>query len=45
MKLTINGDTEMNVQGVGYTIDLYVAGNSAVTLNGNVTAMGDAEHE
>ena len=45
MKLTINGDTEMNVQGVGYTIGLYAAGNSAVTLNGNVTAMGDAEHE
>ena len=45
MKLTINGDTEMNVQGVGYTIGLYAAGNAAVTLNGNVTAMGDAEHE
>ena len=45
MKLTINGDTEMNVQGVGYTIGLYAAGNSDVTLNGNVTAMGDAEHE
>ena len=26
MKLTINGDTEMNVQGVGYTIGLYAAG-------------------
>ena len=45
MKLTINGDTEMNVQGVGYTIGLYAAGNAAVTLNGNVTAMGDAAHE
>ena len=45
MKLTINGDTEMNVQGVGYTIGLYAAGNADVTLNGNVTAMGDAAHE
>ena len=45
MKLTINGDTEMNVQGVGYTIGLYAVGNADVTLNGNVTAMGDAEHE
>lgn len=45
MKLTINGDTEMNVQGVGYTIGLYAVGNADVTLNGNVKAMGDAEHE
>ena len=45
MKLTINGDTEMNVQGVGYTIGLFAAGNADVTLNGNVKAMGDAEHK
>ena len=45
MKLTINGNTEMNVQGVGYTLGLYAAGNADVTLNGNVTAMGDAAHE
>ena len=45
MKLTINGDTEMNVQGVGYTIGLFAAGNADVTLNGNVKAMGGAEHK
>ena len=28
MKLTINGDTKMNVQGVGYTIGLYAAGTA-----------------
>ena len=28
MKLTINRDTKMNVQGVGYTIGLYAAGTA-----------------
>lgn len=45
MKLTINGDTEMNIKGVGYTLGLYAAGNSEVTFNGNVTAMGDENSE
>ena len=45
MKLTINGDTEMNVKGIGYTLGLYAAGNSEVTFNGNVTAMGDENSE
>ncbi len=44
-KLTVNGDIDMNVQGIGYTLGLYAAGNSEVTFNGNVTAMGDDEHE
>lgn len=39
--LTINGNTEMNIKGVGYTLGLYAAGDSALTFNGNVTAMGD----
>ena len=45
MKLTINGDTEMNIKGVGYTLGLYAAGNSEVTFNGNVTAMGNENSE
>ena len=45
MKLTINGDTEMNIKGIGYTLGLYAAGNSEVTFNGNVTAMGDENSE
>ena len=45
MKLTINGDTEMNIKGVGYTLGLYAAGNSEVTFNGNVTAMGNEDSE
>ena len=45
MKLTINGDTEMNIKGVGYTLGLYAAGNSDVTFNGNVTAMGNEDSE
>ena len=45
MKLTINGDTEMNVKGINYTLGLYTAGNSEVTFNGNVTAMGDKDSE
>ena len=44
-KLTVNGDIDMNVQGIGYTLGLYAAGNSEITFNGNVTAMGDDEHE
>ncbi len=44
-KLTVNGDIDLNVQGIGYTLGLYAAGNSEVTFNGNVTAMGDDEHE
>ena len=45
MKLTINGDTEMNIKGIGYTLGLYAAGNSEVTFNGNVTAMGNKDSE
>ena len=45
MKLTINGDTEMNVKGINYSLGLYAAGNSEVTFNGNVTAMGDENSE
>ena len=45
MKLTINGDTEMNVKGIGYTLGLYAVGNAEVTFNGNVTAMGDKDSE
>ena len=45
MKLTINGDTEMNVKGINYALGLYAAGNSEVTFNGNVTAMGDENSE
>ena len=43
--LTINGNTEMNIKGVGYTLGLYAAGDSALTFNGNVTAMGDETSE
>ena len=45
MKLTINGDTEFNMKGIGYTLGLYAAGNSEVTFNGNVTAMGNENSE
>ena len=45
MKLTINGNTEMNIKGIGYTLGLYAAGNSEVTFNGNVTAMGNKDSE
>ena len=45
MKLTINGDTEMNIKGIGYTLGLYAAGNADVTFNGNVTAMGNEDSE
>ncbi|MEE0356752.1 MAG: hypothetical protein UDN31_03960, partial [Phascolarctobacterium succinatutens] len=45
MKLTINGDTEMNMKGVGYTLGLYANSNSEVTFNGNVTAMGNENSE
>ena len=45
MKLTINGDTEFNMKGIGYTLGLYAAGNSEVTFNGNVTAMGNESSE
>ena len=37
-KLTVNGDLDLNVQGIGYTLGLYAAGNSEITFNGNVTA-------
>jgi len=43
-KLTINGDTDMNIQGIGYTLGLYACGNAEVVFNGNVTAMGDKEN-
>ena len=45
MKLTINGDTEFNMKGIGYTLGLYAAGNSEITFNGNVTAMGNENSE
>ena len=45
MKLTINGDTEFNMKGIGYTLGLYATGNSEVTFNGNVTAMGNESSE
>ena len=45
MKLTINGDTEMNIKGIGYTLGLYANGNAEVTFNGNVTAMGNENSE
>ena len=45
MKLTINGDTEFNMKGIGYTLGLYANGNSEVTFNGNVTAMGNENSE
>ena len=45
MKLTINGNTEMNMKGIGYTLGLYANGNAEVTFNGNVTAMGNENSE
>ncbi len=45
MKLTIKGDTEFNMKGIGYTLGLYANGNSEVTFNGNVTAMGNENSE
>ena len=45
MKLTINGDTEFNMKGIGYTLGLYANGNSEVTFNGNVTARGNENSE
>ena len=45
MKLTINGDTEMSIKGIGYSLGLYAAGNADVTFNGNVTAMGNEDSE
>ena len=45
MKLTINGNTEMNVKGINYSLGLYAAGNADVTFNGNVTAMGNEDSE
>ncbi|WP_297041627.1 hypothetical protein [uncultured Dialister sp.] len=43
-KLTINGDVDMQVNGSNYALGLYAAGNSEVTFNGNVSAMGDANN-
>ncbi|WP_298999471.1 hypothetical protein, partial [uncultured Dialister sp.] len=43
-KLTINGDVDMQVNGSNYALGVYAAGNSEVTFNGNVSAMGDANH-
>ena len=45
MKLTINGDIEMNIKGVGDALGLCAEGNANVTLNGNVTAMGNEDSE
>ena len=44
-QLKINGDTNINVQGIGYTLGLYATGNSCVTFNGNVRAFGENEQE
>lgn len=44
-KLTVNGDLDLNVQGIGYTLGLYATGNSEVTFNGNVTAMGGDDYD
>ena len=44
-KLTINGDIEMNLSGTGYTLGLYTNGDSEITFNGNVTAMGNENSE
>ena len=43
-KLTINGDVDMLVHGSNYSLGLYMAGNSEVTFNGNITAMGDKDN-
>ena len=43
-KLTINGDVDMQVNGSNYALGVYAAGNSEVTFNGNVSAMGDANN-
>ena len=43
-KLTINGDVDMLVHGSNYSLGLYMAGNSDVTFNGNITAMGDKDN-
>ena len=43
-KLTINGDVDMQVNGSNYALGVYAAGNSEVTFNGNVSAMGDAKN-
>ena len=43
-KLTINGDVDMLVHGSYYSLGLYMAGNSEVTFNGNITAMGDKDN-
>ena len=43
-KITINGDVDMLVHGSNYSLGLYMAGNSDVTFNGNITAMGDKDN-
>ena len=43
-KLTINGDVDMQVNGSNYALGVYAAGNSEVTFNGNVSAMGDKDN-
>ena len=43
-KLTINGDVDMQVNGSNYALGLYAAGNSEVTFNGNISAMGDTDN-
>ena len=43
-KLTINGDVDMLVHGKGYSLGLYAAGNSDITFNGNITALGDKDN-
>lgn len=40
-KLHIIGDVDFDVQGMGYTLGVYAGGNSDVTIDGNVTAMGN----
>ena len=37
----INGNTNINVNGHGYALGVYTAGNSELTINGNVTMRGE----
>lgn len=43
-KLTINSNINMNVNAIKYALGIYSAGNSVVTVNGNITAMGDEKN-
>ena len=39
----LNGDVNVNVSGVGYTLGVYAAGNSTLNVNGNMTMKGSGE--